>query len=222
MNLDPPVVNGVVHCAYDNPRDEVIRLVPREARQILDVGCSTGAMGASLEERGQRVTGIEADPGLAERASARLHRVIEADVEVLVGNGSKMDRSYDCIIFADVLEHLRNPWSVTRWAAAQLAVGGSMVISVPNIRHARLIRDVVLRQYWPYEEIGIFDRTHLRFFARRNLSQLLEGTGLSIQELRRSFALSLNPRSRWNYLAPYLGDFGTLQFIFRAGRPDVR
>lgn len=221
MKLDPPVANGVVHCAYDNPRDEVIRLIPREARRILDVGCSTGAMGALLEERGRRVTGIEVDPGLAERARPRLHRVIEADVEALAGTGSRMDGSYDCVVLADVLEHLRNPWSVTRWAAAQLAVGGSMVISVPNIRHVRLISDVVLRQYWPYEEIGIFDRTHLRFFARRNLPQLLEGTGLSIQELRRSFALSLNPRSRWNHLAPYLGDFGTLQFLFRAGPAEV-
>ncbi|MHB1534374.1 MAG: class I SAM-dependent methyltransferase [Acidimicrobiales bacterium] len=210
----------MVHPAYDNPRDEVTALIPRGATRILDVGCSTGAMGASLVASGHEVTGIEHSPELAARARKHLTHVLEADIEVIAGARSRVGGPYDCVVLADVLEHLRNPWAVTRWAAEQLVTGGCLVISVPNIRHARLVRWVLLKRCWPYEEVGIFDRTHLRFFAFRNLGQLLEGTGLEISELRRSYALSMNPNSSWNRLAPHLGDLGTLQFVFRAQTPE--
>ncbi len=63
---------------------------------------------------------------------------------------------------------------------------------------------------------GIFDRTHLRWFAYHNLPELLDDTGLEITRLERVYALSLNPTARVNRLASHLGDFGTLQFVFRA------
>jgi hypothetical protein len=69
--------------------------------------------------------------------------------------------------------------------------------------------------------VGIFDRTHLRWFAFRNLPELLEGTGLSITELRRTRAVTIRPADRVNRLAPLMGDFGTLQFLFRAERQSA-
>ncbi len=208
--------DGVVHAAYAGPRDDVTVLVPTQAIRVLDVGCSVGTMGAVLAQRGHTVTGLEASPELAAQARTVLHQVLEADVEALAAQKDDAGGPYDCIIFADVLEHLRDPWAVTKWGASLLAPGGSLVISVPNIRHLHLLNSVVLRRRWPYEEVGIFDRTHLRWFAYKNLPQLLNGTGLTITELRRTYMLNLNPAARINRLAPHIGDFGTLQFVFRA------
>jgi 2-polyprenyl-3-methyl-5-hydroxy-6-metoxy-1,4-benzoquinol methylase len=218
MEFRAQIYNGEVHAAYSGPRDEVVALVPSNAVNILDVGCSVGAMGEVLRQQGRRVTGIEINAEFAARARVALHRVIEGDVEALARSGADVGGPYDCVVFADVLEHLRDPWAVTRWGAGLLSEQGCLVISVPNIRHAQMIRSVVGHRRWPYEDVGIFDRTHLRWFAYRNLPDLLSGTDLRIAELRRTYALSLNPKARINRLAPHLGDFGTLQFVFRADR----
>ena len=217
-----PITDGVVHAAYANPREDVTAIVPRSARTVLDVGCSTGVMGAALAARGHEVTGIEYDPVLAAEARTRLPTVHEADVEAMAAAGTPVEGGpFDCIVFADVLEHLRDPWSVVRWAEPQIATGGSLVVSVPNIRHLETFVALGLRRRWPYKDVGIFDRTHLRFFARENLPDLLGGTDLTIVELTRNRMLKLDPASRWNRVAPYLGDLGTLQFIFRAERPSA-
>ncbi len=219
MELGPPIHNGVVHAAYAGRRDDVAALVPHRATAVLDIGCSLGALGEFLSTRGHVVTGIESNHEFAGAAQTRLHRVIEADVEQLARDGADVGGPFDCVVMADVLEHLRDPWAVTRWAAGQLAEGGCLVISVPNVRHAHLVGSVLLRRRWPYEDVGIFDRTHLRWFARENLADLLGQTGLEVTELRRTYALSLNPSARINRLARHLGDFGTLQFVFRAEHP---
>jgi 2-polyprenyl-3-methyl-5-hydroxy-6-metoxy-1,4-benzoquinol methylase len=218
MDLAPPIVDGVVHTAYANPRDDVSAIVPRAAVRVLDIGCSSGHFGEALRGRGHEVTGIELDPTLAAMARERLATVIEADVEAFAAESKTFEQLFDCVVMADVLEHLRNPWAVVRWAATLLDVGGSVVISVPNVRHARTFWSLARHRRWPYEDVGIFDRTHLRFFARRNLRELLDGTDLDITELRRTYLVWTDWQSRWNRYAPLLGDWATLQFVFRAER----
>lgn len=216
MDLDPPFVDGVLDYAYGNPRTEVSVLVPTAARRILDLGCSVGALGASLRERGAHVTGVETDPRLASLAGGCLDRVIEGDVEEMARTGADPGGPFDCVIMADVLEHLRDPWAVVRWASGLLGARASVVISVPNIRHLETFWALAVRRRWPYKPIGIFDRTHLRWFAYNNLADLLAGTDLRIVELQRTRLLRPGAPARINRLAPYLGDLGTMQFIFRA------
>lgn len=217
VDLSTPTYRGEVHPAYANPRHEVAAVIPAGARRLLDVGCSSGAMGAALRDRGAEVVGIELDAELATAARLRLDRVIEGDIEALARDDALAGELFDCLVFADVLEHLRDPWSVVRWGAERVAPGGSIVLSIPNIRHAKTFW-ALARRRWPYDPVGIFDRTHLRFFARRNLDDLLAGTGFELVEVRRHHMLTLRHESRWNRLAPLLGDLGTLQFIARAER----
>jgi 2-polyprenyl-3-methyl-5-hydroxy-6-metoxy-1,4-benzoquinol methylase len=131
-----PIWNQQLHAAYDNPRPEVTAVIPIMARRILDVGCSTGQMGGALRARGHDVVGIESEPSLATEARTRLNRVVEGDVEAMAAAGADPGGPFDAVVFADVLEHLRDPWSVVRWAAGLLTEDGCMVVSVPNIRHA--------------------------------------------------------------------------------------
>lgn len=220
MDLTTPSFGGEVHPAYANPRDEVTVLVPAGAHRVLDVGCSTGEMGVALRARGHHVTGIELDPALAITARGKLDALVEADVEALARDeGTVAGGPFDCVVFADVLEHLRDPWAVVRWGATQVAPGGSIVISVPNVRHAKTFWALLVRRRWPYDPVGIFDRTHLRFFTRRNLPELFDGSGFEVAEVRRHHMLTIVHTSRWNRLAPLLGDLGTLQLIARAERP---
>jgi len=219
VDLSTPTWGGQVHPAYANARPEVTAVIPASARHVLDVGCSTGLVGEVLRSRGHRVTGIERDPALAAEARGRLDLVVEGDVEALAAAGTDPGGPYDCVLFADVLEHLVDPWAAVRWGAGLLAPGGVLVVSVPNVRHLATFWNLAVRRRWPYHEVGIFDRTHLRFFTRRNLPELLTGTGLRIEAVRRVPMLSPFHGPWLNRAAGWLGDLGALQLVMTAGRP---
>src|SRR4051794_3814 len=110
--------------AYTGARPEVQALVPRSARRVLDLGCSSGALGAALKARQETVViGVELDPAHAREAERWLDRVLVGDAEELLGRGTDLGR-FDCVVAADVLEHLRDPWTALRRAVALLDPGG--------------------------------------------------------------------------------------------------
>lgn len=83
------------------------------------------------------------------------------------------------MILADVLEHLADPWETLRQVRRVLAPGGTVVASIPNVRHWQVVRDL-LEGRWEYAEAGILDRTHRWFFTRRSLARLFEETGFTV------------------------------------------
>jgi methionine biosynthesis protein MetW len=166
--------------AYENPRPEVQELVPRGARRILDLGCSSGALGAALKARQDaEVVGVELDPDYARDAAGRLDRVITADLDT-IDLGALELGTIDCVIAADVLEHLRDPWAVLRRAAATLAPGGTAVVSLPNVRYWETLATLALRGTWPLRDQGIFDRSHLRWFTLSDARALIDQAGLHV------------------------------------------
>jgi methionine biosynthesis protein MetW len=180
--VDDPQRSRRAH-AYENPRPEVAALVPRGARRILDLGCSSGALGAALKARQEaHVTGIELDGDYARDAERRLDRVVRADLESAALDGLG---PFDCLIAADVLEHLRDPWTTLRRYAGLLDAGGAAVVSLPNVRHWETFWQVGVRGTWPRRSEGIFDRTHLRWFTLADAHALIEGAGLRVEEVVR-------------------------------------
>ncbi|MGE5577908.1 MAG: glycosyltransferase [Syntrophothermus sp.] len=167
---------------YRFARPEVQALVPATASRVLDVGCAAGALGAALKARGvKEVMGIEYDPEMAAYAAQHLDRVIAGDVEVL-----KEDlpfNYFDCIVLADVLEHLREPQKVLERLRKSLAEDGVVVASLPNVGHWSVVRGL-LEGRWQYENAGILDRTHLRFFTRKSIIELFNEAGFRIEQLQ--------------------------------------
>jgi GT2 family glycosyltransferase/tetratricopeptide (TPR) repeat protein/2-polyprenyl-3-methyl-5-hydroxy-6-metoxy-1,4-benzoquinol methylase len=165
---------------FDHARPEVAELVPKGARRILDVGCGAGRLGELLKTRqGAHVTGIEMNPRAAEAARSRVDEVILGDVEsaeVAPGEGG-----FDCVVCADVLEHLRKPERLLSRIGKWLALGGSLVASVPNARHHSVIGGL-LEGNWTYQAAGLLDRTHLRFFTRREIEKLFYRAGFEISD----------------------------------------
>jgi len=81
---------------------------------------------------------------------------------------------FDCIIFADILEHLKDPLVLLKNATSFLSDGGVIIASIPNIRHHTTIINLLFKGYWPYRERGIHDKTHLRFFTLKNIKEMIE------------------------------------------------
>jgi methionine biosynthesis protein MetW len=172
-----------------NPNDshfQVVQLVG-SGHDVLDVGCADGDVGRLLQETGNRVSGLDRDEEAAEKARADLGRVVVADLDT----SSLLDHfeaaSFDVVVLADVLEHLREPERALREATELLREGGRLVLSVPNVAHGAL-RLALLQGRWTYTAAGLLDRTHLHFFTRTSLLQLLEGVGLAVDDLRATVA----------------------------------
>lgn len=185
---DPAFVRAARSFAYENDRPDVRALVPPSARRVLDLGCSSGAVGAALKAAsGCEVVGVEFDPLLATDARERLDTVVEGDLEdpaILDGRGA-----FDVILCADVLEHLRDPEGVLGRAVEHLAPGGIVVVSLPNVRYWETFWQLGAKGTFPRRSEGIFDRTHLRWFTLRDAYGLLDGAGLEVVEVRRVLRL---------------------------------
>ena len=91
--------------------------------------------------------------------------------------------TFDCIVAADVLEHLVDPWAALRRAVERLRPGGTVVVSLPNVRSWETFRELGLRGRWPRRPSGLFDATHLRWFALPDARELLEQAGLEVVEV---------------------------------------
>jgi 2-polyprenyl-3-methyl-5-hydroxy-6-metoxy-1,4-benzoquinol methylase len=171
--------------AYQTPRPEIARHVPTTARRVLDLGCATGGLATLLP--GVEVVGIERNRDYAAAAERHCARVICADVETLDPTG--LGR-FDCIVAADVLEHLVDPWSTLRAYAALLKPGGTAVVSLPNVAHWSTYA-ALIKGSWPRNPEGIHDATHLRWFTLRDARELLAQAGLTVSAVER------RPRLIW-------------------------
>jgi 2-polyprenyl-3-methyl-5-hydroxy-6-metoxy-1,4-benzoquinol methylase len=176
----PPDENSPSRPNYETPRPEVQELVPAGARNILDLGCSVGALGEALKRRqGASVVGVELSEDFAAEAGTRLDRVIVEDLEAFVRGPAPPEAPFDCLIAADVLEHLVDPWETLRCGVSMLAPGATVVVSLPNVFFWKTSVRALASRRWPRQDEGIFDRTHLRWFGTEDARELLEDAGLT-------------------------------------------
>lgn len=159
-----------------------IRMAGRGHR-VLEVGCSVGHVTEHLAAAGNVVTGIEIDPVAADEARQHASEVHVADLD-RTPLGDLVEGPFDVIMFGDVLEHLREPDRVLADACRFLADDGRFVISIPNVAHAD-VRLMLLEGRWQYREHGLLDDTHLRFFTREGLHDLLNRCDLVATAIER-------------------------------------
>ena len=172
----------------------VVGLVERGSR-VLEFGCASGYMSRVLRDRlGATVVGVELRAEAAEEAALHCERVIVGDAEELDLETELGGERFDAILFADVLEHLRDPAAVLRRVRPFVAEGGVVAASIPNVAHAS-VRLALLSGSFRYREQGLLDESHLRFFTREGVQDLFEGAGYVITEwLRRRLELEAHRR----------------------------
>lgn len=164
---------------FEHARPELRALVPAEARRVLDVGCGGGALGGALRaERGIEVCGVELFAEAAARAAELLDRVVVADLRSYDG-ADFAPGSFDAVICGDVLEHLHDPHRLVRVLRGLLTPGGTLVCSIPNVKHWSVLYPLLVQDRWRYEDAGLLDRTHVHFFTLEEIGELLQATGFT-------------------------------------------
>ncbi len=175
---------------YRQERLEMQALVPSDARRVLEVGCGAGTVGAALKGRqGAEVWGIEPSRDAATRAESALDRVLCSSIEAALDE--LPDGHFDWIVFNDVLEHLVDPEDTAMILVNACEGGGGFIASIPNLRYYKVLRNLLFKGEFEYEEHGVMDRTHLRFFTPKSVARMWERLGCEVLERQ-----ALNTRRR--------------------------
>jgi len=163
----------------DSSHGRILTLLERRPpSKILDLGCSSGLLAERLRERGHHVTGVDVHelPGVADRTDAFFRADLNKGIPPEVGS------DFDVVLAADVVEHVVSPGALLRQVRDYLSAEGTAVFCVPNVSHWYPRFKTMLGRF-DYDQRGILDSTHLRFFTRRSITRLLEREGYVIHRI---------------------------------------
>lgn len=164
------------HDPAAHARLELDPFIPDTARAILDVGCGAGLLGGRHRRPGRIVIGIEPDWELARSAAARLDAVIPAAATVAL---SALAPRFDCIVFADVLEHMVDPVAALAGAASLLTADGTIVVSLPNAAWIPILTALTAGR-WDPTVAGVQARDHLFFTTPISFGAIAAEAGLEV------------------------------------------
>jgi len=156
----------------------VVGMVPVR-RKVLEIGSGSGIISkALLETKESTVTAVDLHP--SDLLISRVERCIQADLnQENWHNIFETGEKFDVIVAADVLEHLYDPWSALKSLKNLLSQGGSIIISLPNSTHTSMVAALLCGDI-NYQNEGLLDKTHIRFFGLKNIKELHKQAGLKI------------------------------------------
>ena len=164
---------------YDNIRYEMLKYLPEDAKRIIDIGCGNGAFAEVLKRQNNaEVWGIEYMDREAQVAKSKIDKVFSGPCENYIDE--LPDGYFDVIYFNDVLEHLVDPYEVLDKIKYKLAPNGIVISSIPNVRYHNTFMRLLLKKDWLYEDYGVMDRTHLRFFTDKSIKRMYKEQGYTV------------------------------------------
>lgn len=209
---------------FTNPRHDLISFLPAHSGlRVLEIGAGGCDTLLELKTSGKaaEVVGIE----LFELAgSAQRHPAIDC---LLLGNIEQMDLNFpagyfDVILFGDVLEHLTDPWAVVAKVAPLTKKGGVMIASIPNVRSRHAWKQIFVKGQFAYAAQGLFDKTHLRWFCKKDMIALLTPPGFTCSSCTSNIELKKRSGTRLlnRWTGRILEEFLTVQFITVSRRSE--
>jgi SAM-dependent methyltransferase len=167
---------------FANDRVEMLACFQAVPGRVLDVGCGDGRFGATLKSRftGAEVWGVEPVAAAHAAAAKVLDRAVAGRFDESLG---LPEASFDTIVFNDSLEHFPDHMQPLALALRLLKPRGRVIASIPNVRYWPHLRRYVFHGEWRYQDAGILDRTHLRFFTRRSILETFDEAGYAVQRI---------------------------------------
>lgn len=158
----------------------VLARMVEPGQRVLELGTGPGTVTRILHAKGCKVTGVEMDPETLATCAPFCERTVQANLEDPQWAATLAEESFDAIICADVLEHLRDPRPLLNQLHGFLKPGGSVLMSLPNASHLTVVASLLGGRF-PYQKNGLLDHTHLKFYGREDLEALLRECGLMWQ-----------------------------------------
>lgn len=174
---------GVQDADYgDIARPGVAKLFRHAPRRLLDIGCSSGAVGAGLKQGDPAlwVWGCELNAKSADAAAQRLDLVTRTPFAQWDADDMERLRTVDTVLLLDVLEHMYNPWTHLEALSRHLPQDAQVIVSMPNAGHFSVLENLAAGTF-PYQATGILDVTHVRFFTLAGMQAMFRQTGFRIE-----------------------------------------
>jgi 2-polyprenyl-3-methyl-5-hydroxy-6-metoxy-1,4-benzoquinol methylase len=167
---------------HEQHNPDLLKFIPIESKKIIEVGCSSGALAREFKKNKSDCWwfGVEIDPMYAEIAKRHCDETMTLDIENAPESFWEETKNADCWIFGDTLEHLKDPWSILKLIRAKISQTGSVVACIPNAQHWSLQARLSIGDF-RYETSGLLDRTHLRWFTRQTIIEMLEQSGFQLE-----------------------------------------
>ncbi|MBK5721415.1 class I SAM-dependent methyltransferase [Dysgonomonas sp. Marseille-P4677] len=167
---------------YFSERKELLKFISPKIERTLDVGCASGTFSEQLKNKFDIETwGIEMVEEYALIAKEKLDYTLHGTFDEVY---EKLPKNYfDCIFFNDVLEHMVEPENCLKKVKQNLMPGKTVIASIPNIRYINILKNLILKRDWKYEDSGILDHTHLRFFTKKSIVRMFENCGYKINRI---------------------------------------
>lgn len=213
---------------------DILSLIPTDCKRVVEIGSSSGALAREYKKINPNCyyTGIEIDEKYAEQSMRHCDRVIHGSIESFDDAAFESLLPSGCWIFADVLEHLVDPWALLRRIRSCSTKDTSIVVCLPNAQHWSVQARLNCGRFI-YEDSGLLDRTHLRWFTRLTLIELFRSTGFQIVSASARIFETMEPgekiRNAIKVMAESLGtdadtaisDALAFQWLARAVPADV-
>lgn len=209
---------------FSGARYDLIKLIPKKEHQkILELGAGSCDTLIEIKRQGlaDEVVAVELMPMAASNQGSQLiDKLIIANIEI--DEIDLPDSYFDVIVCGDVLEHLIDPWKVVDRLTRAMKPGGTFVVSLPNIRVKSALKRILIDGDFGYQRDGIFDKSHFRFFCKKNMVDLFTTDQLSVTKIYPNYALMPNPPKKivlFNKLTfNVFEEFFALQFLLVATR----
>jgi SAM-dependent methyltransferase len=212
---------------HERHNPDLLQLLPPGVRRIVEVGCSSGALAREYKKLnpGCHYLGVEIDAQYAALARRYCDSVQELDIESL-DEQQVRGLEADCWTFGDSLEHLRDPWALLRRIRASIPGDGHIVACIPNAQHWSVQARLACGEL-RYEDMGLLDRTHLRWFTRLTILEMFQQTGFRVavmnarvfsepQREKHLPAIELMAKSLGANVQQALADATVFQYVLRA------
>lgn len=169
--------------AHDLYNDTILEMLPQNCKTVVEVGCMRGSLTRAYLARNPACqwTGIDIDPDNVAIAAGVCQRALCRDIETMAEAEFAQFAAADAWVFGDTLEHLRDPWVVLARIRNYLPARGVVVASIPNAQHWSF-QARVNAGLFRYEDDGLFDRTHLRFFTRTTILEMFRDAGYRVDQ----------------------------------------
>lgn len=167
---------------HNNFNPDLLKLIPVNSTSIIEIGCSSGALARVFKKISPNCwyVGVDVVPDFLDLASDYCDETLCLNIENANDEFYQTNSSADCWVFGDALEHLIDPWATVSKIRKNIKNKACLVASIPNAQHWSL--QVRLNAgIFEYENSGLLDRTHLRWFTRKTMINFFRDVGFEIE-----------------------------------------
>ncbi len=166
---------------YQNTREDLIPFIPEHYTKVLEIGCGEGNFWNLLKQQESlEIWGVEPNPSASIIARRKAHQLYESSFDECAEG--LPNNYFDLIICNDVIEHMPDHDRFFEQIKKKMSANGHLIGSMPNVRYYPVLRNLIFKKDWPYEDAGVLDRTHLRFFTAKSMRRTFEEHDFTIEK----------------------------------------